>query len=94
MTERELAERLHRLCCMADRLRAPGHRHTAESYVIDRDEIRDGLRRLYRDQTGHWPSPEGTDPAPAPRAALPIPSAILRHGARQPPAPARPRCLR
>ena len=88
MTERELAERLHRLCCMADRLRAPGHRHTAESYVIDRDEIRDGLRRFYRDLTGHWPSAEAADPAPATRPMLPTPSAILRHRARQQRGPA------
>lgn len=77
MTERQLIERLHGLCLMADRLRAPGHRHTPESYVADRDEIRDHVRRLYRDLTGNWPGPQA-DAAPQRRAQLPIPTAVLR----------------
>ncbi|MCJ2092263.1 MULTISPECIES: hypothetical protein [unclassified Methylobacterium] len=77
MTEREIAERLRLLCGQADRLKMPSHRHTAESFMEDRDEIRDGLRRFYRELTGHWPDQEGGGPPR--RAPAPVPAAVLRH---------------
>ena len=40
MTERDIAERLRQLCSKADRLKMPSHRHSAESFMVDRDEIR------------------------------------------------------
>ena len=79
MNAREIAERLHALCLMADRHRAPTHRHTAEDYVAQRDEIRDGLRRCYRDLTGTWPGHEAGTAGPAPRTTPPVPTAVLRH---------------
>ncbi|MCJ2086965.1 hypothetical protein MKK88_13335 [Methylobacterium sp. E-005] len=78
MTERDIVERLHGLCLLADRLRAPSHRHTQEDYVADRDEFRDHARRFYRDLTGNWPDHEAGSP-PARRAQLPVPAAVLRH---------------
>ncbi len=78
MTEREIADRLLGVCRLADRLRPPGHRHTAEDYVAERDEIRDQARRLYKDITGSWPSHDASG-GPARRAAPPIPAAVLRH---------------
>lgn len=77
MTEREIAERLRLLCGQADRLKMPSHRHTAESFMVDRDEIRDGLRRFYRELTGRWPDQEASGPPR--RAQLPVPAAVLRH---------------
>ncbi|MGU3667984.1 hypothetical protein ACLBX9_27675 [Methylobacterium sp. A49B] len=77
MTEREIAERLRLLCTQADRLKMPSHRHSAESFMVDRDEIRDGLRRFYRELTGHWPGQEPSGPPR--RAPAPIPAAVLRH---------------
>ena len=77
MTEREIAERLRQLCTKADRLKMPSHRHSAESFMVDRDEIRDGLRRFYRELTGHWPDQEASGPLR--RAPLPVPAAVLRH---------------
>lgn len=88
MTERDIVERLHGLCLLADRLRAPGHRHTPEDYVADRDEIRDHARRFYRDLTGNWPGHE-VGPPPARRVQLPIPAAVLRHRERTRGAPKR-----
>ena len=79
MTERDLAQRLHGLCLLADKLRAPGHRHTAEDYVADRDEIRDQARRLYRDLTGAWPDHEAGATGPERRPRPPVPAAVLRH---------------
>lgn len=76
MTERDIVERLHGLCLLADRLRAPSHRHTQEDYVADRDEIRDHARRFYRDLTGSWP---GHEPGPARRVRPTDPTAVLRH---------------
>lgn len=52
MTDRETAERVHGLALLADKLRLPGHRRTAEQCMEEQDEIRAGLRRLYRDLTG------------------------------------------
>ena len=77
MTEREIAERLRLLCGQADRLKMPSHRHTAESFMEDRDEIRDGLRRFYRELTGHWPDQDTGGPPR--RVAPPVPAAVLRH---------------
>lgn len=77
MTERDIAERLRQLCNKADRLKMPSHRHSAESFMVDRDEIRDGLRRFYRELTGHWPDQEASGPPR--RAPAPIPAAVLRH---------------
>lgn len=80
MTERDIVERLHGLCLLADRLRAPGHRHTPEDYVADRDEIRDHARRFYRDLTGSWPGHEaGGAAGPERRPRPPVPAAVLRH---------------
>ena len=79
MTERDIVERLHGLCLLADRLRAPSHRHTAEDYVADRDEIRDHVRRLYRDLTGTWPGHEADTAGPERRPRPPVPTAVLRH---------------
>ena len=78
MTERDIVERLHGLCLLADRLRAPSHRHNQEDYVADRDELRDHARRFYRDLTGHWPAHEAGS-QPVRRATLPVPAAVLRH---------------
>lgn len=79
MTERDIVERLHGLCLLADRLRAPGHRHTPEDYVADRDEIRDHARRFYRDLTGSWPGHEAGSCGPERRPRPPVPAAVLRH---------------
>ncbi|MCJ2102432.1 hypothetical protein [Methylobacterium sp. E-046] len=79
MTERQLIERLHGLCLLADRLRAPSHRHTPEAYVADRDEIRDHARRLYKDLTGSWPGHEADQAGPARHVRPPDPTALLRH---------------
>lgn len=79
MTEREIVERLHGLCLLADRLRAPGHRHTPEDYVADRDEIRDHVRRFYKDLTGSWPGHEAGTSGPERRPRPPVPAAVLRH---------------
>ncbi|MBP2494688.1 outer membrane protein TolC [Methylobacterium sp. PvP062] len=79
MTERDIVERLHGLCLLADRLRAPGHRHTPEDYVADRDEIRDHARRFYRDLTGSWPGHEAGSSGPERRPHPPVPAAVLRH---------------
>ena len=78
MTEREIADRLHSLCLLADRLRPPGFRHTAEDYAAERDEIRDKARRLYKDVTGSWPE-HGSSGGPERRARPPIPAAVFRH---------------
>jgi hypothetical protein len=51
-TDREQAERVADLLRQADRLRVPGHRHTVETSLCQIDELRAGLRRLYRDLTG------------------------------------------
>ena len=85
MTERELAQRLHDLCLMADRFRMPDHRRTVEACMAERDEIRNGLRRCYRDLTGSWPAHHGETAAtagPPRRPKLPMPSALARHRAR------------
>ncbi|MDH2313125.1 hypothetical protein [Methylobacterium brachiatum] len=79
MTERDIVQRLHALCLMADRHRAPSHRHTAEDFVAQRDEIRDGLRRCYRELTGNWPGHEADAAGPERRQRPPVPTAILRH---------------
>ena len=79
MTERDIVQRLHGLCLLADRLRAPSHRHTQEDYVADRDEIRDRVRRFYRDLTGNWPGHEADAGGPERRARPPVPTAVLRH---------------
>ena len=34
MTERDIVERLHGLCLLADRLRAPSHRHNQEDLSL------------------------------------------------------------
>ena len=52
MTDREQAEQVQDLLRKADRLRVPGHRHTVETSLCEIDELRAGLRRLYRDLTG------------------------------------------
>lgn len=52
LTEREIAERVRALIGDADKLRMPGHRRTAETCMAEQDEVRSGLRRLYRDLTG------------------------------------------
>lgn len=80
MTEQQLAERVLELCRSADRLRMPDHRHTAESFLADRDHHRDGVRRLYRDLTGAWP--DQGDAGPPRRVKPPVPAAVLRHRAR------------
>jgi len=77
VTEREIADRLLGVCRLADRLRPPGHRNTAEDYVAERDEIRDQARRLYKDITGTWPSHDAGGPPH--RAAPQVPAAVLRH---------------
>ena len=77
MTEQQLTDRVLELCRSADRLRMPDHRHTAESFLAERDDHRDGVRRLYRDLTGAWP--DQGDAGPPRRAKLPVPAAILRH---------------
>ena len=51
-TDREQAERVADLLRQADRLRVPGHRYTVEQCMQTQDELRAGLRRLYRDLTG------------------------------------------
>lgn len=51
-TDREQAERVADLLRQADRLRVPGHRYTVEQCMQAQDEIRAGLRRLYRDMFG------------------------------------------
>ncbi len=79
MTEQDLAQRLHALCQMADRHRAPSHRHTAEDYLAQRDEIRDGLRRCYHALTGCWPGHEGSAAGPERRPRPAVPTAVLRH---------------
>lgn len=60
MTDRETDERLLALCDLADRLRLPSHRLTAEQVYGAQQELRDGLRRFYRDRTGAFP--EAIDP--------------------------------
>lgn len=65
MDDHELTGRLRALCEQADRLRLPGHRHTAEQAFAAQDALRAGLRDLYRDLTG---SP--------PRAASPPPPSL------------------
>ena len=77
MTERDIAERLRQLCSLADRLKMPSHRHSAESFMIDRDEIRDGLRRFHRELTGRWPDQDAGGPPR--RAPVQVPTAVLRH---------------
>ncbi len=83
MTETELADRLHELCRMGQNLRVPDHRFTAEAFLISRDEIRSGLRRLYRDVTGAWPTGEPVAAGPAHRPAPIVPAAVLRNRERQ-----------
>lgn len=83
MTEPELAKRLHELCGLGDRLRAPDHRHTVEAFLISRDELRNGLRRLFRDVTGAWPTAELVGAAPPRRPAPIVPAAVLRNRERQ-----------
>lgn len=78
MTERDIVERLHGLCLLADRLRAPSHRHTQEDFVADRDELRHHARRFYKDLTGSWPAHEA-GPQPVRRTPPPVPAAVLRH---------------
>jgi hypothetical protein len=78
MTEREIADRLLAICSSADRMRPPSHRHSAEDYVAERDEIRDRARRLYKDLTGSWPS-NGVSHGPERRPRPPAPAAVLRH---------------
>lgn len=52
LTERQTAERVRALIGLADQLRVPGHRRTAESCMAAQDEVRAGLRDLYKDLTG------------------------------------------
>jgi outer membrane protein TolC len=79
VTERDIVERLHGLCLLADRLRAPSHRHTPEDYVAERDELRDHARRFYRDLTGSWPGHEAGASGQERRPRPPVPAAVLRH---------------
>ncbi|SFG65216.1 hypothetical protein [Methylobacterium gossipiicola] len=52
MTDRERADQVADLLRKADRLRVPGHRHTVDMVIEAQDELRAGLRRLYRDLAG------------------------------------------
>ena len=79
MTEREIERRLHGLCPLADRPRAPGYRHTPEAYVVDRDEICDSARRLCRALTVSWPKHEVGAVGPERRPRPTVPAAVLRH---------------
>jgi len=52
VTDSAVAERLAALALLADKLRVPSHRLTAEQCMEAQDEVRAGLRRLYKDLTG------------------------------------------
>ena len=51
-TDCEQAAQVADLLRQADRLRVPGHRHTVETSLCQIDELRAGLRCLYRELTG------------------------------------------
>lgn len=85
MTDRETAERVRGLLLLADKLRLPGHRRTAEQCMAEQDEIRAGLRRLYRDLTGREMSREGHGGHVVQslwQAGGFVPAALARHRAR------------
>ncbi|MGU3665833.1 hypothetical protein ACLBX9_16765 [Methylobacterium sp. A49B] len=67
MTQRDMAERVAELRTLADRIRMPDHRFTAEHFMIARDELRTALYRFDRDMCGQR------------RERPPAPSAIARH---------------
>lgn len=52
MTLRDMAERVAELRTLADRIRMPDHRFTAESFMIAREELRTALYRFDRDLCG------------------------------------------
>ncbi|MGX7707993.1 hypothetical protein [Methylobacterium sp. Gmos1] len=58
MNDRETAERVSDLLSQARRLRAPGHRHTAEHFLGQVDDLQRGLALLHRDLTGAARAPE------------------------------------
>ncbi len=86
MTDREVAERLAALAGLADKLRMPGHRRTAEECMAAQDEVRSGLRGLYRELTGQDlprdPRP-AHDTASLRHAGLQVPTALIRDRARR-----------
>lgn len=55
MTDQATAERVLDLLRQADQVRLPGHRHTADHCLESVDELRQGLRALYRDLRGEEP---------------------------------------
>lgn len=85
LTEREIADRLLTLIGDADKLRMPSHRRTAETCMAEQDEVRSGLRRLYRDLTGE-DAPRSfagrSDAASLRQAGAFVPAALIRHQAR------------
>ena len=62
-----MAERVAELRTLADRIRMPDHRFTAEHFMIAREELRTALYRFDRDMC----SPR--------RDKSPAPAAIARH---------------
>lgn len=86
MTDREVAERVAALVGLADNLRMPGHRRSAEECMAAQDEIRSGLRMLHRELTGQ-DLPRATRPAHGTaslrHAGLQVPAALIRDRARR-----------
>lgn len=86
MTHSDVSERVAALVGLADNLRMPGHRRTAEECMAAQDEVRSGLRELYRQLTGR-DLPRSVrsahDSASLRHTGLQVPAALIRDRARR-----------